>query len=41
MPRPEAVAHALGTVFSVAAPIAALALLCVLALREVPLREAA
>ena len=41
MPRPEAVAHALGTVFAVAAPIAALALLCVLALREVPLREAA
>jgi hypothetical protein len=41
MPRPEAVAHALGTVFAVAAPIAALALLCVLALREVPLRRTA
>jgi hypothetical protein len=41
MPRPEAVAEALGTVFTVAAPIAAAALLCVLALREVPLRTAA
>jgi EmrB/QacA subfamily drug resistance transporter len=34
----EAVAHALGTVFIVAAPIAALALAAVLFLREVPLR---
>jgi hypothetical protein len=41
VPRPDAVAEALGTVFAVAAPIAALALLCVLALREVPLRTAA
>jgi MFS family permease len=41
VPRPEAVAESLGTVFTVAAPIAALALLCVLALREVPLRTAA
>src|SRR4051794_1959958 len=40
-PRAEAVAHALGTVFTVAAPIAALALLVVLALREVPLRRTA
>jgi EmrB/QacA subfamily drug resistance transporter len=36
-----AVAHALQTVFLVAAPIAGLALLVVLALREVPLRSAA
>ena len=41
VPRPEAVAESLGTVFTVAAPIAAVALLCVLALREVPLRTAA
>ena len=41
VPRPEAVAESLGTVFAVAAPIAAAALLCVLALREVPLRRAA
>jgi EmrB/QacA subfamily drug resistance transporter len=41
VPRPEAVAESLGTVFTVAAPIAAAALLCVLALREVPLRRAA
>ena len=41
VPRPEAVAESLGTVFTVAAPIAALALLCVLALREVPLRRTA
>jgi len=40
-PRPEAVAHALGTVFTVAAPIAALALLVVLGLRELPLRRTA
>jgi EmrB/QacA subfamily drug resistance transporter len=41
VPRPEAVAHALGTVFTVAAPIAAAALLVVLTLREVPLRRTA
>jgi EmrB/QacA subfamily drug resistance transporter len=41
VPRPEAIAESLGTVFTVAAPIAALALLCVLALREVPLRRTA
>jgi MFS family permease len=41
MPRPEAVAESLAPVFAVAAPIAAAALLCVLALREVPLRTAA
>ena len=41
VPRPEAVAESLGTVFTVAAPIAALRCSCVLALREVPLRRTA